>query len=84
MVSSSPQTEATSHIKDDISRLIFCGIFLMMWVGVVDDIGSFCFCARGFSAPAIRIAAFGLRRSPWNGRQATCDMNSVSGVVIRD
>ena len=58
MVSSSPQTEATSHIKDDISRLIFCGIFLMMWVGVVDDIGSFCFCARGFSAPSYSDSGF--------------------------
>ncbi len=28
-------------LKEIISRLIFCGIFLMMWVGVVDDIGPF-------------------------------------------
>ncbi len=30
-------------LKEIISRLIFCGIFLMMWVGVVDDIGPFSF-----------------------------------------
>ena len=30
-------------LKEIISRLIFCGIFLMMWVGVVDDIGPFLF-----------------------------------------
>ena len=36
------QVSTMFHPKvENISRLIFCGIFLMMWVGVVDDIDPF-------------------------------------------